>query len=215
MKIGSGLVAALIAGVSGISAQVAPASVGVVFPPIDPDRPLYFYGAPQPGDMPDTAVPIDSVTFVESDHFVDIATAPPWFVPGGLKLDYDFLWLTAETVTRDWVEVVVNTVEPRPRMIPRTAWVSRTDANFSTWTEFLLEVHSVETTDPESNPLRGVPDDSAAAVGTTDNISLRALAIQGDWMRVEEADAREVGLPTGWIRWRADGRLLVRFSLLS
>lgn len=193
----------------------AQSSVGVVSPPLDPERPLYFYSAPEPSGDPGAATPFDSVTFAEGDHFVGIATAPPWFAPEGLKLDYDLLWMTAETLTRHWVEVVVNTMEPLPRMTPRTAWVSRADAQFRTWSEFLLEVYSVETIDPESNPLRDSPDGAAPGTGSTDNLPLRPLAIQGDWMRVEGADAQEVGLPTGWIRWRADGRLLVRFSLLS
>lgn len=208
-------VALLALGVPAVATAQGSASVGIVSPPLDPDRPLYFYSAPGPGEHPSTATPFDSVTFADGDHFVGIATAPPWFAPEGLKLDYDLLWMTAETLTRDWVEVVVNTMDPLPRTTPRTAWVSRADARFRTWSEFLLEVHSVETLDPESNPLRDTPNDTAPGTGSTAGLPLRALAIRGDWMRVEGADAKEVRLPTGWIRWRADGRLLVRFSLLS
>lgn len=215
-------VSALMAGMAAVaapsSARAQPegaAGVGIVQPTLDPERPLYFYPAPEPGGVPGGVQPTDSVTFAESPHFVGIATAPPWFAPEGMKLDYDLLWLRAETLTRNFIEVVVNAGEPRPRFTPRTAWVDRHAVHFRPWAEFLLDVYSVETLEPADNPLRSAPAMDAPERGPTIDLPLRPLAIQGEWMRVEGADAREVGLPTGWIRWWRDGRLLVSFSLLS
>ncbi|MEQ9570257.1 MAG: hypothetical protein RLN75_08725 [Longimicrobiales bacterium] len=214
-------VSALVAGMaaaapSPLRAQPeGPAGVGIVQPTLDPERPLYFYPAADPGDGPGVVGPTDSVTFAESPHFVGIATAPPWFAPEGMKLDYDLLWLRAETLTRNFIEVVVNGTEPRPRFTPRTAWVDRHAVRFRPWAEFLLDVYSVETLEPAGNPLRSAPAPDAPERGPSADLPLRPLAIRGEWMRVEGADAREAGLPTGWIRWWRDGRLLVSFSLLS
>lgn len=210
------LVAALLAAAGPLHGQTGtPGGVGVVRPVLDAERPLRFFAAPAPGDAPATAEAVDSVTFATGDHAVEIATAPPWFAPEGLKLDYDLLWLRAETVTRDWIEVVVNSADPRPRFAPRTLWVAREAVHFEPWSTFLLTVFSVETLDPDTNPLRSSPSADAPAEESTATLPLRPLAIRGDWMRVEGADARELGLPRGWIRWWGDGRLLVSFSLLS
>ena len=207
----------LVAGLASTpaDAQLPELGVGVVQPPIDPARPLYFYGAPHPGVDPRTAPPIDSVTFAAGDHFVGIATAPPWFAPEGLKLDYDLLWLRARTLTRSWIEVEVNAIDPRPRFVPETAWVARESVTFRPWTEFLLDVFSVETLDPDENPIRGAPRPDAEAVGDSSGRPLRPLAIRGDWIRVEAVEGTEADRAEGWIRWRGDGRLLVSFSMLS
>lgn len=191
------------------------AQVGIVHPHLDPERPLYFYPAPGPGDHPSVVAPMDSVTFQAGAHHVGIATAPPWFAPEGVKLDYDLLWLKAETLTRDYIEVEVNSLEPRPRFTPRTAWIAREAVRFRPWAELLLDVHSVEILDPVAHPLRSNPSAEASAEGDAAGIPLRPLAIQGEWMQVEEAEGRESGLLRGWIRWWQDGRLLVSFSFLS
>jgi len=93
--------------------------------------------------------------------------------------------------------------------------MSREAVQFQTWTEFLLEVYSVETLDPNSNPLRSGPGEEFPQTGSTESLELRVLAIQGSWAKVEGVDANEASLPTGWIRWRDDGQLLIDYSLLS
>jgi hypothetical protein len=189
--------------------------VGVVQPRIDPDRPLYFYGEPTPGGAPGGMQPMDSVTFVVGPHFIDIGYAPPWFAPETLKLDYDLLVLRAETLTRSWIEVVVNELDPRPRFIPRTVWVEREAVEFRPWSEFLLDVYSVEPLETSPNPLRSGPGDSFPIVAPTAGAQWHPIAVRGDWLQVDAVEAPEPGGPRGWIRWRRDERLLLRFSLLS
>ena len=196
-------------------AQLPSVGVGVIQPPLDPARPLYFYGTPQPGVHPSTATPIDSVTFSAGDHFVGIATAPPWFAPEGLKLDYDLLWLRARTLTPVWIEVEVNTLDPRPRFVPETAWVAREAVSFRPWTEFLLEVFSVETLDPAANPIRAAPRMDSEVVGDSTGRALRPLAIRGDWLRIEAVEGTEADRTEGWVRWRGSSELLLSFSMLS
>ncbi len=209
----------VVALLTGAAAVVLPrglrAQVGIVQPYLDPERPLYFYPAPGPGDHPSVVTPTDSVTFAAGDHYVGIASAPPWFAPEGVKLDYDLLWLKAETLTRNFIEVEVNSLEPRPRFTPRTAWIAREAVRFRPWAELLLDVHSVEILDPVAHPLRTQPSPEAPPEGDAAGMPLRPLAIQGEWMQVEEAEGRESGLLRGWIRWWQDGRLLVSFSFLS
>lgn len=189
--------------------------VGVVQPAIDPARPLYFYLSVEPSSYPPEVAPSDSLTFRTGEHYIDIGTAPPWFIPETLKLDYDLLLLRATTVSRFWVEVVVNDSPERPRSFPRTAWLEREAVTFKPWSEFLLEVYGVEPLDAETNPLRSGPGEEFPDVGTSAGITFRVLAIRGSWAQVEGEDGNESSQPRGWIRWRQDDHLLVNYYLLS
>ncbi len=192
-----------------------PLGVGVVQPPLDPAAPLYFYGSPTPGTLPDAATPIDSVTFAAGDHYIGIEYAPPWFAPTGMKLDYDLLWLYAETLTRNWIEVEVNAVEPRPRMTPRTVWIAREAVAFHPWPEFLLRVYSIETLDPERNPVRGSPDDDGERLPGFEPQPLLPITIRGEWVEVETLHESEAERRTGWLRWSLNGRIAISFALLN
>ena len=172
--------------------------------------PLYFYGDP-PGH-PSLATPLDSLTFRSGPHHVEVAYAPPWFAPDDFKLDYDLLYLRAVSLRRDWIEVVVHTTDVR--WPPQTRWIAREAVTFRSWPEFLLEVFSVESLAPTNHPLRIAPQDEADPV-VSDQDDYRVLGVEGEWLLVEGADAREVGTPRGWLRWRADDRLLIRYNLLS
>ena len=118
-------------------------------------------------------------------------------------------------MSRHWVEVVVNESPQRPRSFPATAWLNREAVSFRPWTEFLLDVYGVEATDPAANPLRSGPGDEFPRIGSSDGLSLRVVAVQGSWLRVEDADADETDLPSGWIRWRDGDRLTIKYFLLS
>lgn len=201
--------------IAASAAEDTALGVGVVNPPIDPERPLYFYLSADLNQYPPMATPSDSVTFRSGPHSIEIATAPPWFVPETLKLDYDLLYLRAVSISRYWIEVVVNDAPERPRSFPRTVWVARDAVQFRTWTEFLLEVFCVETLEPSTNPVRSGPGEAFPQVGSSENLNLHVVAIQGSWARVEDVDGTEASTLRGWIRWRDGDRLIVTYSLLS
>jgi hypothetical protein len=193
-----------------------PLGLGLVQVHPSPDRPLYFY-ALAPADVeghPDAAAPADSLTFRQGEHHVEIATAPPWFVPEVLKLDYDVLFLRTVTLAHDWVEVVVNTSAELPRMTPRTMWVRREAVAFRPWVAFLLDVAAVEPLDLEANPVRTGPDDGAAVLSEA-WVPVRPLAVQGDWLLVSTLGLADRIPPAGWLRWRSGDRLLVAYAILS
>jgi len=213
------VVGLLIVGSGGLGpdldGQVSELGVGVVNPPLDPERPLYLYLGLDSNQFPPTVPPSDSLTFVAGLHNVDLATAPPWFAPEGMKLDYDLLYLRAVQLTRYWVQVVVNATSERPRSFPRTAWVARDAVSFRTWPEFLLDVYSVEVVDPADNPLREGPGEGFATLGSLGGIPLHVEAIQGSWAKVSRADGNESDPRRGWIRWTDGDVLLVTYDLLS
>jgi hypothetical protein len=194
--------------------QAIPLGLGIAQVPPTPERPLYFYSLSTVAQHPDETAPTDSLTFRQGAHHVEIATAPPWFVPEVLKLDYDALFLRAVTLSHDWVEVVVNTSETLPRMIPRTMWVRREAVAFRPWAAFLLDVAAVEPLDQEANPIRTGPSDEAAVLSAA-WLPVRPLAVQGDWLLVSTLGLADRIPPAGWLRWRGEDRLLVAYAILS
>ncbi|MGB0917589.1 MAG: hypothetical protein ACPGU4_08365 [Flavobacteriales bacterium] len=171
------------------------------------NRTLRFYGKPKTNQLPEHLSAMDSLTFKDARHYIDIATAPPWFVPKYMKLDYGILQLVAVTVQKNWVEVIVN------RTNGQTAWVYRQDVGYSTWSDFLLSVHSVGLLNPTDFPPRIKPLDHASPVSNIDvNSYFLPISVKDDWLQVHPN--KEVNQDI-WIRWKRDGVLLVRYSMLS
>ncbi len=108
------------------------------------------------------------------------------------------------------MEVVVN------KQTEQAHWIAATDADFIAWPTFLLNVYAVELVDPGVNQLRVKLLGYAGIIATTPpRFSLTPLAIKGDWMLVSTLGLADRIVPSGWIRWRKDDKLLVRYSLLS
>ena len=170
---------------------------------------LYFYGTPDFTQLPALMTPRDSVTFGQGPYHVDIMTAPPWFVPEVLKMDYDMLFLRAITLTKNWVEVVVN------RLTGETRWIDAQAVRFVDWPRFLLDMATVEMLDAAANPIRVKPLDYAGILAEAPGIPLQVLAIQGSWMQVSTNGVADRIVPTGWIRWRDGDQLLISYAPLS
>lgn len=152
----------------------------------------------------------DSLIFTRGQYNVDIGTAPPWFVPEYIKLDYDIFHLRAITLSRNWIEVIVN------RQTGKTAWVERNAVDFVSWPEFLLQVFSVELITLVKNPVRLKPLENAAIiVADPGRNALNPIAIKGEWMKVSLAGSPGSIPKLGWIRWKKGDQMLITWSLLS
>lgn len=183
--------------------------MGVGMVSIQPEngKVLRFYSKPEHFELPEQLTAVDSITFKEAPRFVDIATAPPWFLPENMKLDYNILQLKAVTANRNWVEVIVN------KMDGTTLWVYKEEVNFQTWPEFMINVYSVDLLNPMDFPPRIKPMDHASPASNVDpKGDFHPISIKDDWMEVHPD--HEIDSPV-WIRWRRDGRLMVSYSLLS
>jgi hypothetical protein len=169
---------------------------------------FHFYGDPDMDALPVPQNANDSLVLVMGEHHVDIASAPPWFVPAHMKMDYDLLLLKAITLSQNWIEVEVNSIDGSTR------WVASEAVDFTTWTEFILAVPTVEIIDPGTNPIRIKPLDHASEMADGADALLKPLAVRGEWLMVSTSDLADRMPPTGWIRWRKGDRLLVRYNLL-
>lgn len=167
-----------------------------------------IYAAPDLFDPLHWPPVVDSLWFAPGAYHMEIAYAPPWFVPAHMKLDYDLLLLRVITLSGNWAEVVLNETDGR------TAWVQRSQGIVRLWPEFLLSATAVEIIDPATNPIRVKPLDHASPLADGANALLSPLAVQGDWLLVRTHELADRIQPTGWIRWCKDGVLLVEYSLL-
>jgi hypothetical protein len=70
--------------------------------------------------------------------------------------------------------------------------------------------------DPGNNPVLFKPLDHASIVAVVpERFSFRPLAIKGDWIMVATLGLADRIVPYGWIRWRKQDRIMIRYSLLS
>lgn len=169
---------------------------------------FYFYN-PNLGKALDEHLPTDSITFVKTELGVEISTAPPWLYPEHMKLDYDLLYFKVISITQDWVQLEVN------KQTGRMAWVNAFSINVRFWAEFLLTTHSIETIDFVLNPIRIKPVDHSSIIQNENQFLLQPLEIRDNWLRVRILDEKSEKQNEGWLKWRNERELLIRYSLLS
>lgn len=189
-----------------VKQEVKSMGLGMASPILERET-VYFYN-PNLEKQVDEHLPYDSIAFQRTEQGIDISYAPSWFYPVHMKMDYGILLLRVESITKDWIQVEVN------QQTGRKAWVSRADIKFQSWELFLLQINSVESIDPQDNPLRSrpLPHSSPSAVKGTLYVPIE---IKDEWMKVKvyRDDYQLVG--EGWIKWRSGNQLLVSYNLLS
>jgi hypothetical protein len=184
--------------------------MGMAYPHLNIETPLYFYGIPNSESDPFLMPPVDSLTFYQGEYYIDIAYAPPYFMPEKVKLDYNILFMKVITVTRNFLEVEVNTLNQQ------TAWISRNAVDYLPWPEFLLNIHSIEIIDITENPLRVKPLDHAGLYNSpVSELLLQVIMVKGDWVKVQTNGQTGKSPEYAWVRWKKGENLLITYSILS
>ncbi|MBX2990373.1 MAG: hypothetical protein KF749_04295 [Bacteroidetes bacterium] len=185
-----------------------PMGLGMAVPKFYDNRVVYFYGNPNLEKPVSDHMPTDSLVFERRETGFEITSAPPWFVPAHLKLDYDILFLRVVSIHSDFVEVIVNELNGH------TAFMDRFKSDLRYWPEFLLTINSVEPLFPQDYPVRIKPLSHASLVSTR-YAFLKPLRISSQWMEVELLDENFQPQGKGWIQWQENGKILITYSLLS
>ncbi len=173
------------------------------------DRILNFYNYKTQSSHNSNPSIRDSVVFNRDQYGnFEIFSAPPWLVPDQLKLDYGILFFKVSSVSRDYLEIVVN------KTTGQTAWVSRSSGTLSYWPEFLLNAFSVENKNPDDANLKVKPLSNASPVNIA-HAYLNPILIKGDWIQVEIYDHDDKMVTTAWLKWKNDNELLIKYYLLS
>lgn len=186
-----------------------PLGLGFFKPSFYKNTVLYFYGNPNWEKSVQEHVPTDSITFEKTKYgSFDISYAPPWLVPDHLKMDYDILYFRIQSISRDFVEITVNIIDQR------SIYVSRFDGDIIYWPDFLLSVNSVVFIDGKEQVIRIKPLNYAGEVNTK-YIFMQPLIIKGDWIMVRLVDDDYKTVGKGWIQWKKEDTLLIKYSLIS
>lgn len=185
-----------------------PMGLGMVKPDFSNHSILYFYNNPNLQKAVNEHVPFDSLVFRQTELGYEISYAPPWFVPVIYKMDYDILYLRAQTLHRDFLEVMVNETSGQ------TAWVNRFNCKLYHWPEFLFMVNTIEPIDPDNNLVRIKPLNHASPV-KSEYTFLRPIQVTSEWVKVELLDNNLRHQCSGWIRWKKANMLLITWSLFS
>ncbi|MGA8855104.1 MAG: hypothetical protein WB492_13095 [Christiangramia sp.] len=183
--------------------------MGYFLPNFYEDQTLYFYSNPNFEKSLPQHLPLDSITFKRNKYNqFEIATAPPWLRPEILKLDYDMLYFKIESVTNEFVEVIVNTQNNL------TYFVNKRSGDVVYWQDFLLGVNSVEFFPDSKERIRERPFSESGIINTEYQF-LRPIRIKEDWAEVILMNGNFQKVGTGWIQWRRDNKLLIMYNLLS
>lgn len=178
--------------------------LGMGKPLMDPGQVIYFYPSPE-GETPS-----DSLIFSKGPYHLIVDEASSPMNPEHLKLDYQMCFFLVKTKEGKRLQVVTN------KQSNQTAWVGEEYMDLLTWPRFLTSIHSVEPTNWSANPVKMSPDDGS---DTMPNIGpdhiLEAKSRSGDWLNVVVSDQNYQSVGRGWIRWRKDGELMLKYNLLS
>lgn len=183
--------------------------MGYFLPNFFEDQTLYFYSNPNLEKSLLQHLPIDSITFKRNKYNqFEIATAPPWLIPEILKLDYDLLYFKIVSVTNEFVEVIVNIQNNL------TYFVNKRAGDVVYWPEFLLGVNSVEFLTGVDEVIKERPFKDSSNV-LVDYQFIKPIRIKEDWAEVILLGENFQKVGKGWIQWRKDKKLLIKYNLLS
>ncbi|RMA58807.1 hypothetical protein [Ulvibacter antarcticus] len=196
-------------GTISIKAQNIEIGMGFFSPTTEVGEVLYLYDTPNHRKNTVAEQPIDSITFKNWYGNSEIDYAPNWFAPMHQKLDYGIFYIRVKRVGRDYHELVVN------EKTGKTAYIESEAGKFVSWPEFLIGMHSIEFISEGQKVYDNPMITSAGKV--YERPFFRALYIVGDWIEVIIIDNEGSGeiIRRGWIHWKKDGKLLIRWSLLS
>ncbi|WP_431137226.1 hypothetical protein [Psychroserpens mesophilus] len=189
--------------------QTKLSGLGMFTPNLNENDILYFYGNPYFKSSLSNRLPTDSLTFKSGKYGgYNIALAPPWLVPEHLKLDYGILYFKAISITKEFVEIEVNT------LTNQTAYVNIMSGKLMYWPEFLLDINSIEFLNSETQKVFVKPLEHAGIVNEHYSF-MRPLKVKQNWMYVELLTDNFNSVGKGWVKWIHDGKLLIHYSLLS
>ncbi len=183
--------------------------MGFFKPNIAEETVLYLYAEESLNAKPGDKNPTDSITFKKLGYNIVMDHYPEWFEPVMEKLDYNIFYISVKKLGSSYVEIIAN------EETGKTTYVESHTGQFVTWEEFLLKMHSVEFAS-EGQKLFDNPMVKSAGKVYSQHTFFRPKYVQGDWMQVEVlGDDFEPTGQRGWLRWRKDNQLLIRYNLLS
>jgi hypothetical protein len=169
----------------------------------------FFYSPYEKNAWNGGAEPIDSLVIGKNQNGqFTIRYAPSYFFPAIVKLDYDLLMIKVLTSGKFMVEVEIN------QETGQTVLLDKFSGDLIYWPEFIITINSVEILEKHPQNIRVKPMENAS-VNPTVYEFLQPIAVRGDWLKVNLTDSNYSILDQGWIKWKSDKQLLIRYNLFS
>lgn len=129
---------------------------------------------------------------------------PKHIVPLFFKPDYDIFYMVCLERQKAYYKVLSATGD--------IYFVSKAEAKFVSWAEFLRNTTGVTNLNWELNPLRKTPSEKSKMIRIKDReATYRVINVKEDWIEIQnEHNAHE----KGWIQWRKADSLLIEVYLL-
>ena len=165
---------------------------------------LFFYQNITPEKSIREHSPADSLA-LGRDQFGDftLISAPPWLWPAAMNLSFGIFYFKVESVGRDFVEVEVNS------KTGQTAYFNKYSGELLFWPEFILTLPNIELPDESPNP-KIYPSPLADPVHLSFKY-LTPLKVTDSWLQLVLSDENHRPVGKGWVRWRKEEELLIRF----
>ena len=184
--------------------------LGLYTPRMVKGQVLYFYEAPPLGLPNERLKPTDSIVFEATAYGgLDMGYTPQWLEPHYVKLDYDMLLFKVNSVGRLFIELTVNESQNK------TLYVSADSGTYIDWNQFIIQAHSVEILEEYPQKVKSQPLIGSKTILVEGDRMLSPVHVKGDWLFVEITDFQYNIKGQGWIQWRKDGQLLIKYQLLS
>ena len=119
------------------------------------------------------------------------------------------LLFQVNSLGRRYIELTVNESQNK------ALYVSADSGTYVDWNQFIIQAHSVEILDTFPQKIKSQPFHGSKTVFFNEDVILVPIHVKGDWLFVEVDDLQYNPIGHGWIQWKKDGELLIRYQLLS
>ena len=139
-----------------------------------------------------------------SEHIEEDIYNPKHIVPLFFKPDYNIFYVVCLERQKAYYRVLSATGD--------IYFVSKAEAKFVSWAEFLRNTTGVTNLNWEQNPLQEAPSEKSKMIRIKDReATYQVKNVKGDWIEIRnEHNAHE----KGWIQWRKADSLLIEVYLL-
>ncbi|WGF92366.1 hypothetical protein [Aequorivita marisscotiae] len=168
---------------------------------------LFFYGNVTQEKSVFQHTPTDSLA-LGRDQFGDFAliSAPPWLWPEAMNTSFGIFYFKVKTLGREFIEVEVNS------KTGQTSYLNKHNGELLFWAEFLLTASSLNFIEGKTQIPKEKPLDYAGDINTP-FVHLTPLQVKEDWIQVILKDKNYRELGKGWIRWKMNDQLVVKYQL--
>jgi hypothetical protein len=136
-----------------------------------------------------------------------------WLQPESVWLDYSQFLFRFTKIEDDWIQVIVNNETGDKKWILKSQTLK-----IQTWDKFLVDnttaIEPLKSVDIKAEPSM----QSKTIRKSSEKDCFEAIEIKGDWIKIKTNETLECNehpqpIKTGWIKWRGDNLLAIKYYL--